>query len=243
MAYRQKTIVAGPLVVQALYPSASGQNIGAVRSGRKRLSSDAQRRMNLKYAWQKLELLIAANFRRGDLWITLTYDDDHLPAGRREACAQAQAFFDRLRLRRKRKGQPLQYLYCTEHKHGEGRWHHHVLVNRCGKDYSDILGAWGRGGVDIRTVRITKTKTFETLARYMTKEARDKVGHRLWSGSRNLARPEATVESVPETAELRIPRGVRKLDDSGDVRTMYGHYRYVKYLASGWARSTARRRC
>lgn len=232
--YRQKTIIAGPLVAQAIYPMATGSR-GAVRSGRKKLSSDAQRRMNLKYAWQKLELLIAANFKRGDLWITLTYDDAHLPASRKEAAARVQAFFDRLRKLRRRKGRDLRYLYCTEHKHGDGRWHHHVLIDRTGKDFADVLAAWGQGAVDIRTVRITKTKHFESLARYMCKEARDKVGHRLWSGSRNLRRPEICTETVPETAELRIPKGARKLDDSGDVRTMYGHYRYVKYLARGWS--------
>lgn len=243
MAYRQKTIVAGSLVVQALYPMASGVNIGAVRAGRKHLSSDAQRRMNLKYAWQKLELLIAANFRRGDLWITLTYDDTHLPGSRREACAQAQAFFDRLRTRRKRAGRELKYIYCTEHKHGDGRWHHHALINRTDKDYADILSAWGRGAVDIRAVRITKTKTYETLSRYMCKEPRDKLGHRLWSSSRNLAKPESYTETVPETAELRIPKGVRKLDDTGIVKTLYGRYRYVKYLARGWSASSKSRRC
>lgn len=242
--YRQKTIIAGPLVAQAIYPMATGSR-GAVRSGRKKLSSDAQRRMNLKYAWQKLELLIAANFKRGDLWITLTYDDAHLPASRKEAAARVQAFFDRLRKLRRRKGQDLRYLYCTEHKHGDGRWHHHVLLNATGDDYDLIRKLWGQGGIEFIQIRIDRDKNFETLARYLCKEQRDKVGQRLWSGSRNLRKPERECFRVPNDTPLTPPADAMVLTDTGDVCTAYGHFRYIKYLGAGWtsaAKPKAKRR-
>ena len=75
MAKFKKIIVAGPLVVECVYPAPNPRDSLGVRQGKKALSSEAQRRMNLKYAYQKLELEIAANFGTRDIYATLTYDD------------------------------------------------------------------------------------------------------------------------------------------------------------------------
>ena len=56
MAKFKKIIVAGPLVVETVYPAPNPRDSQGVRQGKKALSSEAQRRMNLKYAYQKLEL-------------------------------------------------------------------------------------------------------------------------------------------------------------------------------------------
>ena len=79
---RKKTIVAGPLVYEAIYPLPNPRDSRAVRQGKKNLTSAAQQRMNQKYQWQKLELLTACNFRPGDIVLTLTFDDAHLPDSR-----------------------------------------------------------------------------------------------------------------------------------------------------------------
>lgn len=78
MAYRKKIISAGPLVKEIIYPYRSG---GSSSNGRRRtgISSEAQRRMNAIYSWQKLELLLAANLVKGDVVGCLTFDDAHLP--------------------------------------------------------------------------------------------------------------------------------------------------------------------
>lgn len=247
MAKFKKIITAGPLVLEAVYPAPNPRDSDGVRAGKKALSSSAQQRMNLKYAYQKLELEIAANFGRKDLYITLTYDDEHLPANRREAQRRMQAFFRRLRTARRPAGQETRYIYVTEHKHGEGRWHHHLLLNSTGEDFDQINRLWGQGGVEFRAIRIDKDKNFETLARYLCKEQREKLGLRLWSCSRNLKKPERECFRVPDDTPLFLPSSRRALllDDSGDVRTVYGHYRFIKYLVSGWdrrPRPKARRR-
>lgn len=235
MAKFKKIIVAGPLVVECVYPAPNPRDSAGVRAGKKALSSAAQQRMNLKYAYQKLELLIAANFGVRDLYVTLTYDDAHLPRNRAEARKIMQAFWKRLRKARAEKKQELRYLYVTEHKHGDARWHHHALINGTGEDYSLIRQLWGQGGVEFKQLRIDRDKNFETLARYLCKEQRDKVGLRLWSGSRNLRKPERECFRVPNDTPLSIPENSPlPLADTGDVRTAYGHYRYIKYLAAGW---------
>ena len=150
MAKFKKIIVAGPLVVETIYPAPNPRDTVGVRAGKKRLSSEAQQRMNLKYAWQKLELEIAANFGVRDLYATFTYDDAHLPQSRKAANAKMQAFWKRLRTARKVQGQALRYIYVTEHKHGDGRWHHHVLINSTGDDYKLIRELWGQGNIEFK---------------------------------------------------------------------------------------------
>lgn len=245
MAKFKKIIVAGPLVVECVYPAPNPRDSVGVRQGKKALSSEAQRRMNLKYAWQKLELELAANFGARDLYVTLTYDDARLPRSREEAARRIKAFFRRLRAARTAAGRELRYLYVTEHKHGDGRWHHHVLINATGEDFGLLRKLWGQGGVDFVRLRVDRDKNYETLARYLCKEQRDKVGLRLWSGSRNLRKPEKECFRVPNDTPLTPPDGVTLLADTGDVVTAYGHFRYLKYLANGWAqvpKPRARRR-
>lgn len=235
-----KTIVAGPLVMQTIYPVISVKDPDGVRAGKRNLSSEAQVRMNLKYSYQKLELEMAENFRQGDIVATLTYDDDHLPRSRREAMRRAQRFWRKLRVKRGI-AVDLLYIYVTEHKHGDGRWHHHALINSTGDDYNIILSSWGYGAVDMHPFRVDREKNFETLARYFCKEQRDLVGQRLWSCSRNLRKPKPDSQRVGNDKELTVPDGATVLMDTGDVRTAYGHYRFVKYLAKGWAAETAPR--
>lgn len=232
MSKYKRIIIAGPLVVEAVYPAPHPRDSRAVRQGKKALSSQAQQRMNLQYAYQKLELLIAANFGKKDLFVTLTYDDAHLPGDRQAALKQMKAFWKRLRKARQAQGQELRYIYVTEHKHGEGRWHHHCLVNAAGEDFGLIRQLWGQGSVELRNVRVDREQHFETLARYLCKEQRDKLGLRLWSGSRSLRKPERECFRVPDDTPLKMPPSskVIPLADTGNVKTAYGHYRYIKYI-------------
>ena len=127
MAKFKKIIVAGPLVIETVYPAPNPRDSEGVRQGKRHLSSEAQQRMNLKYAWQKLELEIAANFGVKDLYATLTYDDGHLPNSRKEANARVQAFWKRLRSARKADGHDLKYIYVTEWRNK--RIHHHIILS------------------------------------------------------------------------------------------------------------------
>lgn len=239
MSKFKRVIVAGPLVVEAVYPAPHPRDGRTVRQGKKALSSQAQQMMNLKYAYQKLELLIAANFGERDLYATLTYDNAHLPENRREAKKKVSAFVKRLRKAREAQGQEFRYIYNTEHKHRhknfymDGRWHHHILINATGEDYDLIRRLWGQGNVEFRSIRVDKEKHFESLARYFCKEPRDKLGECLWSGSRNLRKPERECFRVPDDTPLKMPPESRciRLADTGDVKTSYGHYRYIKYIA------------
>lgn len=236
MAKYRKIIEAGPLVVETIYPAPNPRDTPEMRAGKKKLSSEAQQRMNFKYAWQKLRLLLAANFVRRDLWITLTCDDEYLPKNRNEAQRLIKSFFRRLRRVRERRGCSLRYVYTIEHKHGDGRWHFHVVMNATGNDYKEIVSLWGAAqNIEIQNLRIDKEKNFRTLAMYMCKEQRDSVGQRLWSGSKNLIRPKPECMRVPDDETICVPRGATTLEESR-VRTQYGVFQYIEYLVPGWER-------
>jgi len=233
----KKIIVAGPLVLEVVYPAPNPRDSSVVRTGKKALSSEAQQRMNFKYAWQKLELEIAANFGARDIYCTLTYDDEHLPKNRAGANRRIQGFWRRLRSARAADGRELLYIYNTESRHGAGRLHHHALINATGEDFELIRRLWTYGTVDFVRIRIDRDKNYESIAKYLCKEQREKVGQRLWSSSRTLKKPEQECFRVDDDISITPPPGALVLADSGDRVTDYGHYRYIKFLAPSWDRT------
>lgn len=239
----QKTIVAGALVVDVIYPAIHPRDSRTVRQHKKNLSSAAQQRLNLKHAWQQAEQILAANFIINDLICVLTYDDEHLPRSRQQALRQFGNFAERLRYARQ--DGDFRYFYNTEHKHthrkgGEecsdsGRWHHHFVVNALSpKDEAQIRKAWGMGRVYFQRLQVDKNKNYESLARYLSKEPRDKLGHRLWSYSRSCRKPEKDTRRVSNDTAISVPEGAMVIEDTGAVQTAYGQYRYVKYILPGW---------
>lgn len=232
----KKIIVAGSLVVEALYSRAQRTDSPKVRAAKQRVSSEAQARMNRKYSYQRLELMLAANFRPGDLVVTLTCDDQHLPGSRKEASAQLKYFRSRLTAQRQKQGQDLVMVWSTEHKHGEGRWHHHCVINATGEDYDHIRELWIYGSdVEIRPLRVDREKNYATLAQYMAKEDREYPGLRSWSCTRNAAKPELETFRVEDDTQLQAPKGSIILSEASE-RTEYASYKVIKYLAPGWER-------
>ena len=150
MAKRLKTITAGRLVSGVCYTVATGRDTEAERTAKRRMSTEAQERINLRRAWQKLELLIAANFGPSDLHVVLTYDDEHLPGDRQAAVRLLRKLLRLLRRHRKARGQDLKYIYITEQLSAEGgRLHHHLLLNGTGEDIEVLRSLWTCGQVEL----------------------------------------------------------------------------------------------
>ena len=241
----KKIIVAGSLVMEAIYPRGSSHDSPQVRAKKRKLSSEAQQRMNAKTSWQKLELQLAANYRPGDLWVTVTYDDEHLPSSRKEADLRFSYFLRKLRAARGKRSAPVVH-WNAEHKHEHEdrlqhrRWHHHFFLNATGDDYEQIRQCWIYGSnIEIVPLVIDKDHSYEALARYMCKESKDRPGLRTWSYTRNAKHPETETFPVPDDTPLQPPKGSTVYEEASE-RTEYGSYRYVKYLAPNW-RSGKRR--
>lgn len=208
------------------------------RAGRSQPTSAAQNFYNLKTSWQQLELTLAANFGRQDAVVTLTYDDAHLPADKKQAAARIQRLFRRIRAVRQKRGQELKYVYVTEGAHGaqrdgyfgqdgdleDRRLHHHLVINCVGPgDWDELRSLWDCGYCRFEPLN---PHYYKDLAKYMTKEAREfgrsRPGERTWCASRNLARAEVEVSDLPYAGfALSAPPGAVDYE-TFTVRNPYG---------------------
>lgn len=241
MAKRIKTVRAGRLVFACCYSQALPGESAKARAAKSRCSTLARRALNFRAAWQKLRLILAANFGRGDLWVTLTYDDAHLPDSRREAKKRMALFLDKLRAARGRAGEALKYVYCTEELLDDGRrrLHHHMVLNagQARADYELIRSLW-TGGSNIEIRRLGEHELFGDdfleLAQYMTKERDPEaktiaVGDKSWVSSRNLARPQTDSELVSDNVTVTAPPGARIIDQD-HKQNEYGSFDYIVYV-------------
>ena len=240
---RLKIVQAGRLVYGVIYSQAHPRDPEHVRAAKNQCSSEARKRMNFKKAWQKLELLLSANFNHRDLVITLTYDDANLPADRMAAVRLVRRFFSDLRKYRRARDVDLKYVYTTEDKHGNARLHHHIVINGTGTDIEVIRSLWTHG-TSIEVERVD-TWGYEGLAKYLTKEARDAgalPGARAWTPSLGLSKPEVAVSAwVEDNMTLTAPPGAVILD-SDSKQNEFGSFAYIKYMLPNQSSSERRSR-
>ena len=222
MAKAIKHITAGLLhieVIGRVPDRPPGRRTRAVRSGP---TSAAQQFYNDKCSWRELELMLAGNFGRHALVLTLTYDNEHLPGSKAEANRFFQKSIRKLRAARKLRGAELKYLYVTEgfHEKRENDWlvedgsledrrlHHHVVINTTGVDDLEEVRSLWQGGGYIRAEPLD-VHYYRELAKYMTKEAREfgrpKPGERTWRGSRNLQKPQVEYIEIPSDSVTLAP--------------------------------------
>ena len=228
----KKIIVAGALVREVIYSRASSRDSATVRQAKRKCSSEAQQKLNARYSWEKLELMLAANFVPGDLVVTLTFDDDHLPDSRKAAAARFKKFRAELARIRARAGQELRIVWTLENKLGGGRWHVHLVVNATGDDFREILSCWPYGSeIEITRLKLDRKQNYESLARYMCKEARERSGLRSWSYTRSCRHPEVETFPVPDDTTIDVPEGAIVIIQE-NMRTEWTEYAFVKYLAT-----------
>lgn len=229
MAKRKKVITAGSLVKVVVYTVPQPRDPEHVRATKSRVSSAAQKALNYRTAQGKLEMLLAANFGPKDLFVTLTYDDDHLPRTCALAKDRIKGFIRAFRTERRKHGHDLKYVYVTEGKHGDKRYHHHLVINAVDdSDLETIISLWTYGAM-VEVERFAGHEYID-VARYITKENAEgkPVGAQMWTRSRNLVKP--TVESyfVPEDETITAPPGAYVLEKEERVNE-FGGFCYLKY--------------
>lgn len=109
------------------------------RAGKRKRSSQTQRRLNDTNSKRYFNQLIKANFTDNDLRVDLTYDI--LPENEEAADKMVYNFLKKImRLRRKYKLLPLKYIWVNE-KGKNNRIHHHLLING-GLGREEIEALW-----------------------------------------------------------------------------------------------------
>ena len=215
------------------------------RALKSKASTEAQKRLNFRHAFEKLTLLLAANFRRGtDYVCTLTFAPGTEPLTRKEVKAFWTKFVRQLRDSRRRRGLLLLWVCCIECKHGAGRWHIHAVINAADlNDLDEIAGLWSYGHVKITRLFEGKYKenTWQDLAAYMCKERPTEgkdttpVGSRVYSCSRGLKQPETSTEwiSADKVDELfQLPAAAHQLStpDNFNESAQMPYFRYCRYM-------------
>lgn len=189
-----------------------GGRKGIPRGPSRKKTPEEIRRANMRQAARRLARKINANFRPGDLHITLTYKKENRPDAK-EAKKRISAFLDKMRSRYQRRGFALKYILVTENENKA--IHHHLIIN----DINDgkattvtlVRELW-RGFGRIKTVPLYEEGEYQGLADYLIKETektfrkKDSSFKQRYSCSRNLIDPPPKYKNPKAKHWLLNPR-------------------------------------
>lgn len=223
MRDRRKIVTAGRLWIGMQYHAVYNSGQDRTRAARSQITTPARESINARLSWQKLLLLLAANFGPGDVVATLTYRDEALPKRRDEAERNVKAFIRRLR---RRSPDRVKYIKVLEGYHSKGRYHHHIVLNREAASPELLRELWAKHGDNV-DIELVGQRGYETWARYLSKEPRElgrqQIGDRTWQCSAGLAKPHTSYKYVAEGAPLAPPPGSAIVDRT-ECSNAYGHY-------------------
>ena len=185
------------------------------RGKRKKPTTEIQQRLNQRHAEGKLRRLLHTNFTVFDLFVTLTFDEAHLPASVEEAQRLIQNFLRRLKRRYAKLEAELRYVYILERGEENGRLHVHMVVSGdLGRE--DLLKLWGMGAVSADYLEFNEDG-LAALAKYFTKGDAENGGKPItwkrWVASRNLEKPRV----VERDGRLSHRKMAGLCQDGGDT--------------------------
>ena len=96
MKKRKKVIRAGSLVWATICTPPAPCDPEHIRAAKSRATTAARKALNLKAAYRRLEMLLAANFVPTDFMVTLTYRPEDLPPTRKDALKLLRNFIKQL---------------------------------------------------------------------------------------------------------------------------------------------------
>lgn len=200
MSYKKKTIIAGKVKEVTYCHAARNSSTKRPRRKNENVTSEQQRKGNERRSYKTLYLLMNANFKEDDLYLTLTYNKNKEEPTPENAKKELDKLLKKLRYRYKKLGFAFKYIGITECK--KKRIHHHLLINNIGISISNIKKLWNFGFVKMQ-IFAGEPEDCERLANYFVKESNntfnteDKVHGLRWISSKNLIHPVPKVETVP----------------------------------------------
>lgn len=248
------SIDAGPLHKEIMWRQRARFETDGHRARKSRPSCTAQVFANLKRKYNKLELMLAANIKPGDIVGALTYRDDKLPGSRRDVIADLWYFRKKLKAEFDARGIPLRMIWSIEGSHGEPgresrpRYHIHFVMPRIDGIEKMLDGCWFKGKVLQTDFEIDarkwarklhikeknlhpnpdgKYKGYEPLARYMCKEGTEENSVRTWSCTRNCSQPILDSRPVPNDYQLPKPENCIILSSAHESSTGYEEVKYL----------------
>ena len=134
---------------------------------------------------------VNATFCHGGLYVTLTYDDKHLPRSYKEAEAELKKYIRKIRYKFKN----AKIVAVTGYGRQSGRLHHHLIIDGVWENY--IIDKWNKGKM-IRVERlrahnvyngVDHGRDYTSLANYLFDHAVEVKGKR-WIQTKNVSQPE-----------------------------------------------------
>lgn len=223
---------AGPLVKEcrALRPRLSAGDSPYERAEKNKILRPPRDSSVCRSRTDRLEVRLALFGFEGSFY-TLTFNEEHLPASFRET---ENVWRSLLRKLRQWLGRPFDYVYVIEGKHGDHRYHLHLVLRDGDFSPAELRYLWGRGWVDDEPLLRGPGDSYRRTAKYMLKESTDgitiPIGKRVcrWSRSLNQALPEPE-RFEAKSGSIRIPKDAMS---RGQYQTAnaFGAYRYAWYI-------------
>lgn len=225
--YQTKTTKAGDQLEADIYPIFQDKN-DAPRGQKKNPTRQSVKNLNDKRARRYLNNLVNANFGRGDLWCTFTYDADHLPQDPNQADRIFRNFIRRINRRRKKRNlDNVKYICVTEYTDDEDkgiRCHHHVIMSG-DYDRDELEELWGQGRRN-HTRRIDPDPDTHCagIVNYISK---DPKGRKRWKCSKNLIKPTITksISKFGKRTAERMATDRAYLEER--IQKAYPGYRFI----------------
>ena len=198
-SYRITDIICGDnYITSRIYPEY--RTVKHSRAKKAKPTSEVRALLNEKNQKEYLAHLASTNFTDRDYYITLTYNDEHLPKNYDEAVRELKKYIARAKYRAAKQGKTLKIIAVTGYGSKRKRLHHHLIISGCFMPY-EIIDLWkgrekkSRGFVEVNPLQFNQFGVaIDNLLKYFYKhiEENKKLGI-TGSGyyrSRNLAEPE-----------------------------------------------------
>lgn len=212
MPYLESTLKAGKVIEVTKYHTSKYKSPKRPKGENKNTTPLNQEKINERNSQRKLFLLINANFKENDLYLTLTYDKRTVAPEPDKAKSNLSKFIRKLRDYYKKLGSALKYIAITEHK--KRRIHHHVLINQIGIGVNHIKKFWDNGFPKVQLFA-GEPEDCERLACYFIKESNntfntdEKVHGLRWISSKNLIHPVPEIRVVNASSWLEEPKPIK----------------------------------
>lgn len=203
---------------------------GIKREKRVSESSPAQKNLNNKKAERYFVRLVHLNFFKNDLYVDLTFENEHLPETREEVLRALRNYIKTLQRYRKKNGMShLKYIYVISNMDNCGnkvRYHVHMIINDMDRDI--VESKWKYGYANTDRLKFNEVGvTGKSL--YMVRQTK---GDRSWNGSINLVKPVAKVSDRKITPSIKR-RMMSNLEDRAYFEKMYPGWVFTDCIIEG----------
>lgn len=241
--YRTKTIESGDLLEVEVYPVWNTRR----QVGRAREAApghlDALRKMNEKYAKDKIVRLVNTNFTESDISLYFTYRNPGQDMERVKR--DVQNYIRRARNWHMKHGTgEMKYLYVIEVNAEGNRYHVHMILSGVDREVAEGLWKHGRRSSD----RLQPDDFGLTgLSLYLTKAPQ---GRRRWAGSKNLKKPveKRRDKHLGQRRVHEVATGFHEVGP-GVLEELFKGYRYLdgdvknsRYVEGTYIRARLRRK-